>query len=98
MSWYTQSRGFAAWSVILAFLAMFISGGQMIEMNPQGTGPWPDVLPRPRAFEIWLWTRNLSFLVALITGVFSLPRLQAVVGLTMTLAFTMYTYWAFSTY
>ena len=45
-----------------------------------------------------MWTRNLSLLVALITGVFSLPRWQAVIGLTLTLAWAMYTYWAFSTY
>jgi hypothetical protein len=98
MSWCTQSRKIAAWFVIPTFLVMFISEERMVEMNPQGIGPWPDLLPRPRAFEIWLWIRNLSFLVALITGVFSLPRWQAVIGLTLTLTLAMYTYWAFSTY
>src|SRR5262245_1210701 len=98
MSWYTQSRKIAAWIVIPAFLAMFISEAWIVRMNPVGFGPWPDLLPRPRAFAILLWTRNLSFLVALITGVFSLPRLQAVIWLTLTMALAMYSYWMFSTY
>ena len=98
MRWYMQSRKIAAWIVIPAFLVMFICEARIVEMNPQGFGPWPDSLPRPRAFEIWLWTRNLSFLVALITGVFSLPRWQAVIGLTLTLALAIYSYWALATY
>jgi len=64
----------------------------MVEMNPQGVGPRKNLLPRPIAFEIWLCTRNLSFLVALITGVFSLPRWQAVIGLLLTIAGAMYIY------
>jgi len=77
---------------------MFFSQARIVEMNPVGYGPWPDLLLRPRALEILLWTRNISFLVALIAGIFSLPRWQAVIGLTLTLASAMYNYWLFATY
>jgi hypothetical protein len=98
MSWYRKSRSIVAWIVIPAFLVMLISDAWIARMNPVGRGPWPDLLPRPRAFEILLWTRNISFLVALITGVFSLPLWQAVIGLTLTLATAIYSYWMFSIY
>jgi hypothetical protein len=98
VSWLGRARQIAAWVVIPAFLVMFISEGWISAINPQGMGPWPDGLPRPRSFEIWLWMRNVSFLVALITGVFSLPRWQAFVGLILTLAWATYIYLAFSNY
>jgi hypothetical protein len=98
MSWYAQSRKIAAWIIIPAFLLMFISDAWIVQMNPVGRGPWPDLLPRPRAFEILLWTRNLSFLLALITGIWALPRWQALIGLTLTLALAIYSYWMFASY
>ena len=42
--------------------------------------------------------KNVSCLVALITGAFSLPRWPAMIGLILTLALAAYSYWAFSTY
>jgi len=98
MRWYKQFRKIAAWIVIPAFLLMFISDTWLVRMNPVGRGPWPDPLPRPRAFEILLWIRNLSFLLALTTGIFSLPKWQAMIGLTLTLAATIDSYWMFSIY
>jgi len=78
MNWHAHPRKVATWIVIPAFLVMFFSQAWIVEMNPVGYGPWPDLLLRPRALEILLLTRNISFLVALITGIFSLPRWQAV--------------------
>jgi hypothetical protein len=98
MNWQTQSRKIAAWIVIPAFLVTFISDAWIVKMNPVGRGPWPDLLPRPRAFEIWLGTRNISLLVALVTGVYALPRWQAVIGLTLTVILATYSYWTFASY
>ena len=52
MNWLRFARRIAAWIVIPAFLVMLISEGRMIELNPQGIGPWPPGLPRPGSFEI----------------------------------------------
>jgi len=98
MNWFRQFREIASWAVILAFVVMFISEEMMVGMNPQGYGPWPDLMPRPKSFEFWLWSRNISFLTAVLTGVFSLPRWPSVVGLTLTLVYTVTFYWLFSTY
>jgi len=67
-------------------------------MNPQGSGPWPELLPRPRSFDVLLWVRNVSLAVALVAGLISLPRSQSVIGLTLTIGYFLLTYWLFVTY
>lgn len=97
-SWLTLARNVAAWFVLPAFFLMFFAQQTIDGMNPQGVGPWPELLPIPTSWQTWLWIRNYSFLTALLTGLFSLPRWQAVLGLILTLTYAFYTYWLFATY
>jgi hypothetical protein len=73
LRWLTPARNVAAWFVLPAFLLMFIAQQKIAGMNPPGVGPWPELLPRPSSWENWLRIRNDSFLIALLTGLFSLP-------------------------
>src|SRR5579883_276576 len=90
-------RKAAAWITLPAFLFMFIAEGAMSHMNPTGFGPYP-ISPRPLSFEFWLFIRNLFFLIALVTGLISIPRWQSLLGLTLTLLFAVWIYNQFISY
>ena len=98
LSWLTHARKVAAWFVLADFLLMFIAQQKINGMNPQGVGPWPELLLRPSSWENWLRIRNYSFLIALLIGLFSLPHWQAVLELILTLTYAFYTYWLFAAY
>src|ERR1700738_298308 len=95
-SFIKRARNVAAWITIAAFITMFIAQSRLDSMNPQGNGPWPEVLPRPKSFNIWLSIRNASLFVALVTGIASLPRWQSLLGLALTILYFLWTYWLFA--
>jgi hypothetical protein len=97
-TWINRVRDVAGWITIAAFITMFIAQGRLDSMNPQGNGPWPELLPRPKSFNVWLSIRNASLLVALLTGIASLPSWQSLVGLALTMVFFLWEYWLFATY
>lgn len=84
--------------VIPVFAIALIADVSIAEINPFGRGPWPEGLPRPATLEILLMIRNISFLVALITGLVCLPRWQAIVGLLLTVGYFAYSYVLFAMY
>ena len=82
-----------------AFIALIFAQSKVDSINPAGANaPWPDVLPRAPEFDTWLSVRNWSLLIAIILGVVSLPRLQAILGLFLTFAYFLWTYWLFASY
>jgi hypothetical protein len=84
--------------VIPAFISLVLAESRLVAMNPQGYGPWPSLLPRPPSFDrIMLW-RNISFIIALATGIISLPRWQSLVGLCLTIFYSFFIYWSFATH
>jgi hypothetical protein len=91
-------RDVTAMVVIPAFAIALIADVYISEMNPFGRGPWPETLSRPTSLEILLMVRNISFLVALITGLFSLPRWQAILGLFLTIGYFAFSYVMFAMY
>ena len=93
-----KTRTIVAWVVIPAFLSMFVAEQLLESLNPHRNGPWPQSLPRPSLFSFLLWWRNISLLIAIGSGVISLPRWQALVGLSLTVAYTLYVYWIFVQY
>lgn len=94
-AWLSNVRTIAAWGTILAFLSLFVAENVIVELNPQGYGPWPYLLPRLRSYEWALTCRNVSLVVALMAGVISLPRWQSLAGLSLTLLYTALIYHLF---
>jgi hypothetical protein len=97
-AWIKQGREVAGWLTIAAFFGMLLAQSKLDAMNPQGSGPWPELLPRPRSFGIWLSIRNATLLLALLMGVVSFPKWQSLAGLALTIIFFLWSYWLFATY
>ena len=93
------TRSILGWMAFPAFIALIFAQSKVDSINPAGANaPWPDVLPRAPEFDTWLSVRNWSLLIAIILGVVSLPRLQAILGLFLTFAYFLWTYWLFASY
>src|SRR5712691_11165445 len=86
-------RSLAAWIIIPAFLSFVIA--DQILVTKYGGGPRPNDFPRPRLLDGLLVWRNWSLVVALATGLISLPKWRSLIGLTLTLT---YFYFAVTTY
>lgn len=97
-NWLARVRAIAGWLTISAFACVLVADNAMINMNPQGTGPWPNTLPMPKSFAWWLLIRNASLLVALGAGLISLPRWQSILGLTLTVIWFAIRYYLFATW
>lgn len=89
----SKTRTVAAWTALLAFVSMFVA--ENLLTTKYSGGPWPEGMPRPSLLEWLLIWRNVSFIVALVTGLISLPRWQSLVGLSLTL---VYTYFVITSY
>src|SRR5262245_55094760 len=96
--WIKRARDVAGWITIAAFIGMVIAQGRLDSMNPLGNAPWPESLPRPESYDMWLSIRNASLLIALVVGIVSLPRWQSLVGLALTIIYFLWSYWVFASY
>src|SRR6266487_5659493 len=84
----SKMRTLAAWTTLLAFVSMFVA--ENVLTTKYSGGPWPEGMPRPSLHQWLLLWRNASFIVALVTGLISLPRWQSLVGLSLTLAYAYF--------
>ena len=98
LNFLSEARAVIAWVIFPALISMLIADQMTISINPNGNGPWPDPLPRPPSFQMWLIWRNISFLVTFLAGIISLPKRKAIVGLTITILYILYSFITFSMY
>jgi hypothetical protein len=86
--WFARIRTVAAWTTLVAFVSMFAA--ENILTSKYGARSWPDPAARPSLLEWLLFWRNGSLVLALATGLISLPRWQSWVGLALTIAYTYF--------
>jgi len=76
----SRVRRVAVWIVLPAFVSFYIAQRIMLEK-------YPPVQMAPRVPEWVLLWRNVSLIIAVLSGLIALPRWQAIVGLLLTLLF-----------
>ena len=77
--WFRRIRTVAAWTIIPAFLSMFMAH-QKILSPEYCCMPWPMDAPNRPPMWIFYW-RNYSLLVVVAAILVSLPRWQSLVGI-----------------
>lgn len=92
-TWLFKIRTVASWLSIFAFISLFTAG--YILSTKYGETRWREIENRPRLLEWLLLWRNYSLILALLSGIISLPRWQSLVGLSLTI---LYTYFAVTSY
>ena len=89
----------AGWLALVCAVSSILGEQITGSLNPAGIhSPWPSVVPRPLSFDVAVWWRNLSFLLSLILGFYSLPRWQSIIALALALVYGGYSYFLFASY
>ena len=92
-------KNLAGWLALVCATSSILAEQVSGSLNPAGIhSPWPGVVPRPWSFDIAVWWRNLSSLLTLILGFYSLPRWQSITALALAIVYAGYSYFLFASY
>lgn len=96
--WIRYAQIILGWISIAALFCFISADNAIVNMNPQGYGPWPYLLPRPTSFDNWIYFRNLSILIGFITGILALPRKIGIIALSLFFPCLFFIYWLHATW